>query len=139
MIFLFTADIKSLSGEPDYRSINLTWEVETLKNETEKSARGFTVFYCEMQTWGPQRCKSKVLSTDNLKVNEETQSNQRGMRQYSLIIDKLRMATKYSFQIKPQMKPGEQKATGRADLGDIDLFSNKLTAGETIVIPTKGC
>lgn len=58
-------------------------------------------------------------------------------KQYSIIIDNLRMATKYSFHVKASGKSGEQKATGRADLGGNELNSDLF--GERIVVPTKGC
>lgn len=71
----FISDIKSLTGEPDYRSVNLTWEIEEFENEVDGGSqeeitlddemsddtRSFTVYYCELQTWGAHRCKSKVL------------------------------------------------------------------------------
>lgn len=49
------------------------------------------------------------------------------------------MATKYLFHVKLQGKPGEQKASGRADLSDNEIGQNGVFQGETIVIPTKGC
>lgn len=49
------------------------------------------------------------------------------------------MATKYSFHVKQQQKPGEQKVTGRADLGENELGPNGVFQGQTIIIPTKGC
>lgn len=56
-----------------------------------------------------------------------------------MIIKNLRMATKYSFHVKQQQKPGEQKVTGRADLGENELGPNGVFQGQTIIIPTKGC
>lgn len=64
-----------MTGEPDYRSVNLTWEVEDFENEVDGGSqeevlseedilepnRSFTVYYCELQTWGAHRCKSKIL------------------------------------------------------------------------------
>lgn len=41
--------------------------------------------------------------------------------------------------MKQQSKPGEQKVSGRADLGDNDIGPNGVFQGQTIVIPTKGC
>lgn len=54
--------------------MNLTWEVEDFENEVDAGSevvasdeemleanRAFTVYYCELQTWGAHRCKSKVL------------------------------------------------------------------------------
>lgn len=59
------SEIKSLFGQPDYRSVNLTWEVEDkAENElpAEDDVRNFVVHYCELQSWGEMhRCRSKVL------------------------------------------------------------------------------
>lgn len=76
--FVLFLDIKSLTGEPDYRSVNLTWDVESFENEVSNSeeqsdendfsSKAYTVYYCELQTWGAHRCKSKVLEdTDTWK------------------------------------------------------------------------
>lgn len=54
-----------------------------------------------------------------------------------MIIDNLRMATKYSFHVRAQNK--DQKISGRADLGENELGPNGKFQGQTIVIPTKGC
>lgn len=64
---------------------------------------------------------------------------ERQSRQYSTVIGNLRMSTKYLFHVKLQGKPGEQKASGRADLNDNEIGPNGIFQGETIVIPTKGC
>lgn len=52
-----------------------------------------------------------------------------------MVINNLRMATKYSFHVRKQTKKSEQKSP-RADFSDnrIDLIH-----GQTIIIPTKGC
>lgn len=33
--------------------------------DISKDQKTFTVFYCELQTWGPHRCKSKIVTEDN--------------------------------------------------------------------------
>lgn len=66
----------------------------------------------------------------------------RSHKQYSMIIDNLRMATKYSFHVKPRStKPSGEKriSSGRADLGENELGPNGVFQGQTIVIPTKAC
>lgn len=76
-LLLFITEIRSLSGEPDYKSVNLTWEIEDIKNdidtpnETKEEdyqhrIRAFTVFYCELQSWGLHRCKSKNLEDNDV-------------------------------------------------------------------------
>lgn len=135
--FFFT-DIKSLTGEPDYRSVNLTWEVEDFENEVSEKGeeadhvpRQFIVYYCELQQWGAHRCKSKV--------KEDDAPCEAVYKQYSLTIDHLRMATKYSFHVKAQGQNKEQKASGRADLNGNILKDDNEIEGQTIIIPTKGC
>ncbi|KAG4074880.1 hypothetical protein HA402_009305 [Bradysia odoriphaga] len=56
-------------------------------------------------------------------------------RQYSTVIDNLRMATKYLFHVK-STRLAEQKATARADFGGNELNSD--LSGEKIIVPTKG-
>lgn len=67
-------EIKSLFGQPDYRSVNLTWEVEDkyagnrLNEEKEEDTepKSFFVHYCEIQSWGEyHRCNSKILIDDD--------------------------------------------------------------------------
>lgn len=61
----------------------------------------------------------------------------RSMKQYSMIIDNLRMATKYSFHVRKQSKKTErEQKSPRADFSEnrIDLIN-----GQTIILPTKGC
>lgn len=133
-----TTEIKSLSGEPDYKSVNLTWEIEPVDDDGQLDELqpppppAFQVYYCEMQSWGPQRCKSKVLNEANT-IEEEEQ--QRNGRQFSLAIDNLRMATKYSFHVR-QMAEGAAAAEPKGRRIDPQ---NTLENGEMIVIPTKGC
>uniref|UniRef100_A0A182JAS5 Uncharacterized protein n=1 Tax=Anopheles atroparvus TaxID=41427 RepID=A0A182JAS5_ANOAO len=134
-----TAEIRSLSGEPDYKSINLTWEVESVPSKGRsvqlspaeaRTPRSFSVFYCELQNWGPHRCRSKI-------VTDEAADTGRS-KQYSLLVKNLRMATKYSFHVKPQTKRNDpQRASGRADEGE-QGHGEGNAHGQTIVIPTKG-
>lgn len=89
------AEIRGVAGEPNYKSVNLTWEVEfvTSAHDTDtnnKNANGpmnvdldvdananvdvtnmsndveppkdFQIFYCEMQNYGPQRCRVKLIN-----------------------------------------------------------------------------
>uniref|UniRef100_A0A182SJ25 ZP domain-containing protein n=1 Tax=Anopheles maculatus TaxID=74869 RepID=A0A182SJ25_9DIPT len=151
--------IRSLSGEPDYKSVNLTWEVESVQGEdgeerpavgykgrmgklagssapltsTTRGPRSFNVFYCELQNWGPHRCRSKIVTDESGDSGKS--------KQYSLLVKNLRMATKYSFHVKPQAKKSEQRASGRADDGeesDQNTASTAINHGQTIIIPTKG-
>lgn len=65
------AEIRTLTGEPDYRSVKLTWVVEDVplaegEKKSEDDERIFSVFYCELQSWGPHRCKSKTLKENEI-------------------------------------------------------------------------
>lgn len=51
-------------------------------------------------------------------------------------IGNLRMATKYSFHVKPYVKKTEQKSRS---VGDKEIETNSIEQGQTIIIPTKGC
>lgn len=100
----------------------------------------FQVYYCEMQAWGPQRCKSKVLNQQQAVDAEEKEfvsGEDRNGREYSMMIDNLRMATKYSFHVRQIDEEEQQQPKGRR----IDKWAteNGLDRGEMIIIPTKGC
>lgn len=61
------AEIRTLTGEPDYKSVNLTWGVEDLPADDEDILpRSFVVYFCELQSWGPHRCKSKTLEDNEV-------------------------------------------------------------------------
>uniref|UniRef100_A0A182PMB8 ZP domain-containing protein n=1 Tax=Anopheles epiroticus TaxID=199890 RepID=A0A182PMB8_9DIPT len=157
ILSLDVIEIRSLSGEPDYKSVNLTWEVESVHDDDEdrrlpvgykgrsaklvststvasRGPRAFNVFYCELQNWGPHRCRSKI-------VKDESGDSGKS-KQYSLLVKNLRMATKYSFHVKPQTKKSDQRASGRADEGEQEeqtgATTGGLNQGQTIIIPTKG-
>lgn len=116
--FTFTV-VKHLMGEPDYKSVKLHWISETKNKEP-----GFTVRYCELQSWGAQRCRSQqVDGPDNNSIDSEEDS-----LPYTANINGLRMATTYSFEIKPIKSNGK-----RANRAETDKNEN------VIVIPTKGC
>lgn len=146
------ADIKSLSGEPDYKSVNLTWEIEPQPLADEEYDHeqqplpipAFQVYFCEMQSWGPQRCKSKVLSgqqqqqVENSIAEGEEEERTRNGREFSLIIDNLKMATKYSFHVR-QLLEDSIVVEPKGRKIDEKLSKNDLDKGEMIIIPTKGC
>lgn len=69
------SEIKSIFGQPDYRSVNITFEVEDKTHNRIETGlddvRKFIIHYCELQSWGEMhRCKSKVIQ-DNAKDNEK--------------------------------------------------------------------
>uniref|UniRef100_A0A0K8U6F0 ZP domain-containing protein n=1 Tax=Bactrocera latifrons TaxID=174628 RepID=A0A0K8U6F0_BACLA len=168
-------EIRSVSGEPNYKSVNLTWEVEFVPSAdidaiTNSSAeveppKAFQIFFCELQSFGPHRCRSKLVNetqqlepngnddnnhnSNNHKVSyknnngeDEQAKSSRQVRHYAVQIENLRMATKYSFHIRPQAKRRNMKITGRSELfgNEIDDEAKgvPLDGGQTIIIPTKG-
>ncbi|XP_011178563.2 uncharacterized protein LOC105209699 [Zeugodacus cucurbitae] len=185
-------EIRSVSGEPNYKSVNLTWEVEFVPSVDSTSStttdidaitnssaeveppKAFQIFFCELQSFGPHRCRSKLVnetqqlepsgnddsnyndnnnnnnklrnknnSNKNNNVEDEAaKSSQRQIRHYAVQVDNLRMATKYSFHIRPQAKRRNMKITGRSELfgNEIDDEAKgvPLNGGQTIIIPTKG-
>ncbi|XP_039949665.1 uncharacterized protein LOC120767584 [Bactrocera tryoni] len=175
-------EIRSVSGEPNYKSVNLTWEVEFVPSAdlttpttadidaiTNSSAeveppKAFQIFFCELQSFGPHRCRSKLVnetqqlepngnddnnysnnhkvSNKNNNVEDEQAKSRRQIRHYAAQIENLRMATKYSFHIRPQAKRRNMKITGRSELfgNEIDDEAKgvPLDGGQTIIIPTKG-
>lgn len=70
LFFCSFLEIKSLTGEPNYKSVNLTWIVENDVNATDTyKTNGFFVHYCEIQTYGSHRCKSKLLKDNEIDVD----------------------------------------------------------------------
>lgn len=122
--FLFFPVVRNLVGEPDYRQVRLHWEVDT----TVVPKNGFSVRYCELQTWGAQRCRNQTINetdgTNSIVGNE-------GYKTFAANIKGLRMATTYSFEVKSLKEESKAERTDRAE-GD-DKNQNM------IVIPTKGC
>lgn len=110
-------------GEPDYRQVRLHWETEA--GSVPKN--GYNVRYCELQTWGAQRCRSQPVKEaeagdNHIETGDDTKS-------FAADIKGLRMATTYSFEIKPVKDAPEREDRSEGD----DKNQN------IIVIPTKGC
>jgi hypothetical protein len=127
-------EIKSLYGQPDYKSVNLTWEIEEkpLENKINTPTRSFIIHYCELQSWGDlHRCKSKVIEDDQKELPA-------GSKTYTLMVKNLRMATKYSFHVKPQIKSDDSMPQKEARSEDLSA-DNSIESGASIIIPTKGC
>lgn len=58
--FHHVSDIVQLTAEPDFKSVTLRWEYA----RSVPILYGFQINYCEMQAWGPNRCRSKVCISD---------------------------------------------------------------------------
>ncbi|XP_063902376.1 uncharacterized protein LOC135122053 [Zophobas morio] len=110
-------DIKNLAGEPDYRKVRLHWEA----HDQGDSQPEFQIRYCELQTWGAQRCRTQLVTEA-----EENEIDDQ-VKIYTADVKGLRMATTYSFEIKKAKEQGE-----REDRAGDDKYQN------IIVIPTKG-
>lgn len=92
--------------------------------ESNSTLQKYQVRYCELQSWGAQRCRTHTVEEpegNQLESAEET-------KEYVVNISGLRMATTYSFEIKNK-KEGERE--DRSDGGNKNQ--------NVIVIPTKGC
>ncbi|KAL9929014.1 uncharacterized protein ACN427_009111 isoform 2-T2 [Glossina fuscipes fuscipes] len=140
-------EIRSISGEPNYKSVNLTWEVEFVTTPSNQAAdavnevelpKVFQIYFCELQTFGPHRCRSKSID-ETKQTNAFLADDKIQTRQYEAYIDNLRMATKYRFHIRPQSRRRDIKVTGRSEIfsNEVEDF-NENANGQTIIIPTKG-
>ncbi|XP_043063885.1 uncharacterized protein LOC108098295 [Drosophila ficusphila] len=172
-------EIRGVAGEPNYKSVNLTWEVEFVPSahDTDSSrpnsrtgqvnatnmsggdvepprALAFQIFYCEMQNYGPQRCRVKLVNGTTAEVvsheDKEQQQQQQDplgsqVQHFAAAVENLRMATKYSFHIRPAAQRrlqagGTRSSNARSEFHDeneIESGSGHLP-GQSIVIPTKG-
>ncbi|XP_016964739.1 uncharacterized protein LOC108034362 [Drosophila biarmipes] len=179
-------EIRGVAGEPNYKSVNLTWEVEFVPSahDTDSSpnsnsnsragqvnanasatnmsgdvepprALAFQIFYCEMQNLGPQRCRVKLVNGTTAEVSQgkgaETEQLDghdplgSQVQHFAAAVENLRMATKYSFHIRPAAQKrllagGTRSFNARAEFHDeneIDSGAGHLP-GQSIVIPTKG-
>ncbi|XP_045471892.1 uncharacterized protein LOC123678750 [Harmonia axyridis] len=111
--------IKNLIGEPDYRQVRLHWETDK-----SLSPEKFEVKYCELQSWGPQRCRMQ----DVPKPDDNEVDYNENVLAYNADIKGLRMATTYSFEIRngKDVREREDRSQGGGKNQNV------------IVIPTKG-
>ncbi|CAH0725995.1 unnamed protein product, partial [Brenthis ino] len=128
-------EVLHLIGEPDFRDVRLRWEYGKNDDENPKLLLAFQIHYCELQAWGQYRCRTKVV--DNFEEDQrsgrmmvETTTNKvpvgkRG-RTYTTYISGLRMATTYSFEVRPVKRDAR-------DLADPHSIGSKI-----IIVPTKG-
>ncbi|XP_074029461.1 uncharacterized protein isoform X2 [Leptinotarsa decemlineata] len=109
-------------GEPDYRQVRLHWEV----NSSAVPKNGFSVRYCELQTWGAQRCRIHNTTDSSDRNNIDAEDN---LAAFKAEIKGLRMATTYTFEVRDvKDEKGEREERAEGD----DKNQN------IIVIPTKG-
>ncbi|XP_044752086.1 uncharacterized protein LOC123311990 isoform X2 [Coccinella septempunctata] len=113
------SEIKNLIGEPDYRQVRLHWETDK-----SVSPEKFEVKYCELQSWGPQRCRMQDVSQPD---DNEIDYNE-NLLSYNADIKGLRMATTYSFEIRNSKDVRERE----------DRSQGSGKNQNVIVIPTKG-
>ncbi|RVE54173.1 hypothetical protein evm_001296 [Chilo suppressalis] len=124
-----------LIGEPDFRDVRLRWEYGKIDDDKSLTLLAFQVHYCELQAWGQYRCRTKVI--DDLEVDKFEPTStaapvvaqptvSRRSRTYSARITGLRMATTYSFEVRPVRRDAR-------DLADPQSIGSKI-----IIVPTKG-
>lgn len=119
-------EVIQLSGVPDYRFVTLSWEYA----RPAPTLYGFHINYCELQAWGPNRCKTKIL--DNI-GNEDLAGPGRHFKSYSVVINGLRMATNYSFHVRPL---DSKKSSGIKGLGKKIIVSTKgFSAKASLCLP----
>ncbi|KAH8249273.1 hypothetical protein KR032_007999 [Drosophila birchii] len=182
-------EIRGVAGEPNYKSVNLTWEVEFVPSAHDTDSSGssssssssnsgtnsslssatnmsgnvepprplaFQIFYCEMQNYGPQRCRVKLVNGTAAEVPLEDKEAQQGQDQeehdplgpqihhFAAAVDNLRMATRYSFHIRPAAQKrlqasGTRSSNARAEFHDENEIESGSghQPGQSIIIPTK--
>ncbi|KAL4712856.1 hypothetical protein ACJJTC_011926 [Scirpophaga incertulas] len=126
-------EVLHLIGEPDFRDVRLRWEYGK-EDEKGPTLLAFQVHYCELQAWGQYRCRTKViqdLEEDRSRSLEPMSTTQppgpgRRARLYSTRITGLRMATTYSFEVRPVRRDAR-------DFADPQSIGSKI-----IIVPTKG-
>ncbi|XP_022820388.1 uncharacterized protein LOC111352227 [Spodoptera litura] len=132
-------EVLHLIGEPDFRDVRLRWEYGKPDEEDRPKVLAFQVHYCELQAWGQYRCRTKVIDTmeeekttkPSTSTTEATATTTQPLgarrgRMYSTRIIGLRMATTYSFEVRPVHRDGR-------DLADPESIRSKI-----IIVPTKG-
>ncbi|XP_054283418.1 uncharacterized protein LOC129000482 [Macrosteles quadrilineatus] len=119
-------EIYQLRGEGDYRFVTLHWQYPTQL----AGLHGFQVDYCELQAWGPNRCRSKFLDASS----GVPYMGDPEFRAYSVIVNGLRMATNYSFEVQPR----ESRRTRFYVQPPASAPWNLNPAAERIVVTTKG-
>ncbi|XP_064540487.1 uncharacterized protein LOC135429926 [Drosophila montana] len=179
-------EIRGVAGEPNYKSVNLTWEVEfvTSAHDTDTNAntntntntntnantitdsnaivngnghgvtnmtiastveppKAFQIFYCEMQNYGPQRCRVKLVNATAAAAELPTPGQEyvdTQVQHFAAAVDNLRMATRYSFHIRPVQPRRLRSSSARSEFlaeNEIDGASAHLP-GQSIIVPTKG-
>ncbi|XP_026500392.1 uncharacterized protein LOC113403939 [Vanessa tameamea] len=127
-------EVLHLIGEPDFRDVRLRWEYGKTDEEDPKKILAFQIHYCELQAWGQYRCRTKVVDNfedeRSARMTLETTTSKvpvgkRG-RTYTTYITGLRMATTYSFEVRPVKRDAR-------DLADPHSIGSKI-----IIVPTKG-
>ncbi|CAF4757108.1 unnamed protein product [Pieris macdunnoughi] len=139
-IFNPSNEVLHLIGEPDFRDVRLRWEYGQ-PDEDSRKLLAFQIHYCELQAWGQYRCRTKVVEnfedrgrregrvTESTTTTTTTTKPTLGVRRgrvYTTFITGLRMATTYSFEVRPVRRDPR-------DLADPLSIGSKI-----IIVPTKG-
>ncbi|XP_043214165.1 uncharacterized protein LOC122377800 [Amphibalanus amphitrite] len=80
--------VADLSVTTDYHSADISW-----RHSGSGRPFGFSVGYCELQAWGANRCKSKIV--------QWRPEQKDGSTPYRVTIGGLRMDTEYEFTVTP--------------------------------------
>ncbi|XP_063239711.1 uncharacterized protein LOC134540745 [Bacillus rossius redtenbacheri] len=122
------AGVSHLTAEPDFREVTLRWESD---GRAIPQLRGFEVHYCELLAWGPTRCRAKTVDAGS---GRDVVSEDRKARAYAAVVGDLRLATNYSFEVRPlarrggwQSEPQQDKALSKALVVATKGFSAKAT------------
>lgn len=93
LMLLLCAEIYHLEGEGDYRFATLHWQYPTQL----AGLNGFQVNYCEMQAWGPNRCRTKVCMQWRSVVTCTSEGGDPALEKILLMYSELKVLTNTMF------------------------------------------
>lgn len=114
--------MEELRATSDFRSIRLSWKL----NVTPPI--GFAVEYCELVTWGKDRCVTQIVNNSDIQL--QTNLIEVGSpKLYEIVIGGLRIATNYSVDIQPLTTMD----------WPVTPFRGRSLNHNEIIVATKGC
>ncbi|KAE8737123.1 hypothetical protein FOCC_FOCC017417 [Frankliniella occidentalis] len=118
-----------MSAEPDFRQVSLHWLYPRMASDVF----AFRVDYCELQAWGVNRCRAKMVDAPPRPAVTSARAALRDgeeLSEYGAVVTGLRMATNYTFSVTP--------VEGRLQsLQHLPPYARNRHA-RTIMAPTKG-
>lgn len=122
-------EVRALSAEPDFRQVSLHWLYPRMASDVF----AFRVDYCELQAWGVNRCRAKMVDAPPRPAVTSARAALRDgeeLSEYGAVVTGLRMATNYTFSVTP--------VEGRLQsLQHLPAYARNRHA-RTIMAPTKG-